>query len=51
MYDLTSLLPANSGWTLTTAAGINDLGEIVGTGIHQGQTLPFAPPLSLTANS
>lgn len=31
-YDLNSLLPANSGWSLVHAAGINDAGEIVGTG-------------------
>ncbi len=31
-YDLNSLLPADSGWTIFHAAGINDAGEIVGTG-------------------
>ncbi len=32
MIDLNSLLPANSGWTLTSAQGINDAGQIVGFG-------------------
>jgi probable HAF family extracellular repeat protein len=32
--DLTTLLPPGSGWQLTFAAGINDLGEIVGSGIN-----------------
>ncbi len=31
--DLNSLLPANSGWILTSATGINDAGQIVGYGI------------------
>jgi uncharacterized membrane protein len=40
--DLTTLLPRGSGWKLTDAAGINDLGEIVGTGINpQGITRAF----------
>jgi probable HAF family extracellular repeat protein len=32
--DLTTLLRPGSGWTLTFASGINDFGEIVGTGIN-----------------
>lgn len=32
MVDLNSLIPADSGWTLGTASGINDAGQIVGTG-------------------
>jgi probable HAF family extracellular repeat protein len=36
MVDLNTLLPPNSGWTLTIAKGINDSGEIVGTGFHNG---------------
>jgi hypothetical protein len=32
--DLNSLLPANSGWILETATGIDDLGNIVGNGVH-----------------
>ena len=36
MFDLNSLIPANSRWTLTEARGMNDRGEIVGTGLHNG---------------
>jgi probable HAF family extracellular repeat protein len=32
--DLNSLLPATSGWVLETATGIDDLGNIVGNGLH-----------------
>lgn len=32
--DLTTLIPAFSGWTLIAANGINDVGEIVGYGIN-----------------
>jgi probable HAF family extracellular repeat protein len=32
--NLNSLLPANSGWTLVTATGINNQGVIAGTGIE-----------------
>ncbi len=38
MEDLNSLLPSGSGWTLTEATGINDLGQIVGDGTIDGQT-------------
>ena len=31
--DLNSLIPADSGWVLTSATGINDAGQIVGYGI------------------
>jgi probable HAF family extracellular repeat protein len=34
MTDLNTLIPANSGWTLEDAVGINDSGEIVGNGIN-----------------
>jgi uncharacterized membrane protein len=30
-----------AGWTITTASAINNLGQIVGTGIHNGQTRAF----------
>jgi probable HAF family extracellular repeat protein len=33
MRDLNSLIPANSGWILTSAHAINDNGNIVGVGI------------------
>ena len=37
-----SLLPANSGWQLEAATGVNDSGQIVGYGINpQGQTDGF----------
>jgi probable HAF family extracellular repeat protein len=39
--DLNSLLPSNSGWDLTCASGINDSGQIIGTGTFDGQTAGF----------
>jgi probable HAF family extracellular repeat protein len=33
---LDTLLPAGSGWSLRAANGINDRGQIVGTGLHNG---------------
>ncbi|MGI5247368.1 hypothetical protein [Dactylosporangium sp. CA-139066] len=33
---LDTLIPAGSGWTLREANGINDRGEIVGVGLHNG---------------
>lgn len=41
LIDLNSLLPANSGWILTDATGINDLGQIVGTGLHDGNAASY----------
>jgi probable HAF family extracellular repeat protein len=41
MIDLNSLLPTNSGWVLNTAYGINNQGDIVGTGTHNGQEQSF----------
>lgn len=41
MRDLNSLLPANSGWELTAAYGINDRGQIVGKGKKDGQTKAY----------
>lgn len=38
MTDLNSLLPADSGWELTSARFINDRQQIVGEGLHQGQS-------------
>jgi uncharacterized membrane protein len=32
--DLNALLPAKSGWLLESATGIDDLGNIVGIGVH-----------------
>jgi probable HAF family extracellular repeat protein len=36
MVDLNQLLPPNSGWLLLSARGINDRGQIVGTGFLNG---------------
>jgi probable HAF family extracellular repeat protein len=41
MQDLNNLIPADSGWELTNAAGINDSGQIVGYGLINGQTHAF----------
>jgi probable HAF family extracellular repeat protein len=41
MLDLNSLLPANSGWVLEQAFGINDAGQITGTGLYDGQEMAF----------
>jgi probable HAF family extracellular repeat protein len=41
MSDLNSLLPANSGWDLISASGINDAGQIVGSGTYNGQYRAF----------
>jgi probable HAF family extracellular repeat protein len=37
MQDLNNLIPSNSGWVLDEAYAINDAGQIVGYGEHQGQ--------------
>ena len=46
MIDLNSLLAANSGWVLEAAYGINDQGDIVGTGSFDGvqQSFLLDPP-------
>ena len=49
MKDLNSLLPANSGWQLTSAKAINDSGQIVGYGSFNGQTHAFLINLGLAA--
>ena len=41
MRDLNSRLPADSGWELNTAYGINNRGQIVGSGQKNGQTRAF----------
>lgn len=41
MLDLNNLIPADSGWELTEARGINSRGEIVGTGIIHGEPHAF----------
>lgn len=40
--DLNTLIPANAGITLTSANGINDAGQIVGTGQVAGSSIPVA---------
>jgi probable HAF family extracellular repeat protein len=39
--DLNTLIPPESGWLLQRATGINDSGQIVGTGVVGGQTHAF----------
>jgi probable HAF family extracellular repeat protein len=39
--DLNSLIPPNSGWFLSVAAGIDARGEIVGTGSFDGSQRAF----------
>lgn len=41
MRDLNSLIPPNSGWFLGFANGINDRGEITGSGIINGEGHSF----------
>jgi probable HAF family extracellular repeat protein len=41
MLDLNSLLPANSGWELEEAFGINNAGQITGMGLFDGQLSAF----------
>ena len=41
MQDLNNLIPAGSGWVLQQAYGINDLGQIAGSGTIGGNTHAF----------
>jgi probable HAF family extracellular repeat protein len=41
LIDLNSLIPAGSGWVLTEARGITENGQIVGTGVINGQERAF----------
>jgi probable HAF family extracellular repeat protein len=41
MSDLNQAIPEYSGWVLTQASGINQRGDITGTGVHDGQTRAF----------
>jgi len=41
MTDLNTLIPGGSGWVLRIATGINDGGQIAGTGIVGGQMHAF----------
>ena len=42
LVDLNTLLPANSGWVLSSAYGINNEGTIVGGGTINGESHAFA---------
>ncbi len=50
LYNLNSFLPPDSGWTLTSALGINDTGQIIAEGFFNGKpagmllTLADDPP-------
>jgi probable HAF family extracellular repeat protein len=48
MIDLNTLLPAGSGWVLTSANAINDAGQIAGEGIFEGESRAFllTPPVT-----
>lgn len=41
MSDLNTLIPADSGWVLLGATGINDMGQIVGRGFLNGDLHAF----------
>lgn len=41
LYDLNVLVPSLAGWTLLNAYGINDRGQVVGTGMLNGQLNAF----------
>jgi uncharacterized membrane protein len=41
IVDLNSVIAAGSGWDLTRATGINDLGQIIGQGTYDGQEMGF----------
>jgi hypothetical protein len=41
-YDLDALLPANSGWEIVHATGINASGQIVGVGYYHGSLAGFS---------
>jgi probable HAF family extracellular repeat protein len=41
MTDLNQLIAPNSGWRLTDASAVNDAGQIVGVGLHNGLTRAY----------
>jgi hypothetical protein len=41
MRDLNALIPRSLGWELHQAVGINDAGQIVGTGVVRGRRRAF----------
>jgi probable HAF family extracellular repeat protein len=50
MIDPNSLLPPGSGWTIRILSGINDRGQIVGTGLHNGTASSFVLTLDSGLN-
>lgn len=50
LTDLDTLIPAGSGWTLEQANGINDRGQIVGAGLHNGALHAYLLTPSFAAN-
>ncbi|MEY9910207.1 putative HAF family extracellular repeat protein [Catenulispora sp. MAP12-49] len=49
---LDTLIPAGSGWTLQGATGVNDRGQIVGVGLHNGHKRAYllTPAFAATVN-
>ena len=41
LYDLNALIPSEQGWVLWDALGLNNRGQIVGTGLHHGKQHAF----------
>ena len=50
MIDLNDLISPDSGWVLTAATAINDNGDIVGTGVLNGEIHGFMLPGAGTQN-
>lgn len=50
LTDLDTLIPSGSGWTLEQANGINDRGQIVGAGLHNGALHAYLLTPSFAAN-
>jgi len=51
MTDLNSLLPAKSGWELLNAFDINNKGQIVGIGLHNGKARNFVATITSAPNA
>jgi len=41
LYDLNALIPSEQGWVLWDALGLNNSGQVVGTGLHHGKQHAF----------
>jgi probable HAF family extracellular repeat protein len=50
MTALNTLIPTGSGWNLQQANGVNDRGQIVGTGVHNGHQRAYLLTPVFTAN-